>query len=306
VDVFITCGLIIGASISMVPLVAMFPHDDSTPKRTHSAVDTPETDNMEDSVTLTATTPLLEGSSDTSEASEPEASKMSHASISTLFSVLLRSATIDLWLSVGLVVQIFRNPITRPIMMVNFGITLAGSIATVSTQWASTTFRTSISSIDKITAMEQIISAATLVALPFLGKYVIQPRLGMRANGAVDFYVIVGSLMDSAAGLLIIGMAPSLKIYAVGVAISATSMGSWDALRSFATIKLPNKDLVEGLYISIRTVSTLAAIIGAPLWSGLFMWLLGHPQIPPGVLYLACSLLVSVCLIITLRMPRPR
>jgi hypothetical protein len=231
---------------------------------------------------------------------------MSHAPISTMFGVLLRSATIDLWLSVGLVVQTFRHPFTRPIMMVFFGITLAASIAGVSTQWASTTFHASISSIDRITAMGQIISATTLVVLPVLAKYAIQPRLRRRASGTADFCVVVGSLLTSVAGLMIIGMAPSLTIYAIGVAVSATNVGTWDALRAFATTNLSNKDLTEGLYVSICTVQTLAGIVGAPLWSGLFMWLLGHPQVPPGVLYLGCSLLAFTCLIITLLIPRPR
>lgn len=289
VNVFITCGLIVGVYVALVPLVALFPHDHPALKQTYNTDDA----SVEECSSLVA-----------GHGSALEAHKTPKGPVPTMFRVLLRAATVDLRLSIKLVVQTVRDPFTRPVMMLYFGTTLASCISITTQQWASGTFHTGLSNIDKVTAMEQIVSAVTLLALPALARYILHPRL--RTKEAVDFWVIVGSLLTSIAGALIIATAPSLAAYAVGVAVAATGMGLSDALRSFATSALSDKDLVQRLYISIRTVQTLAAMVGAPLWSGFFVWLLNHPNLSRGSLYLGNAFLVFVCLLLAMSLRRSR
>jgi hypothetical protein len=308
VNVFITCCLIIGAYVVMVPLVALFPRDGSTPKHTYNTDDASDEEcqslmsanDPATSVQPSDASSLLVADHD----SAPEAYKTPTRPPVTMFDALLRAATVDLPLSIMLVVQTIRDPFTRPVMILYFIFTLAGCISLTTQQWASGTFHTGISNIDKVTAMEQIISAATLLALPVLARYFLRPRL--RSKEAVDFCVMVGSMLTNIAGALIIAAAPSLAIYAGGVAVAATGIGIADALRSFATSSLSDKNLVERLYISIRTVQTLAAIVGAPLWSGSFVWLVSHPNLPRGSLYLEYAFLVFVCLVLALSLWRSR
>ena len=212
----------------------------------------------------------------------------------TMFHSLLRAATVDLYLSVELLIQTMRHPFTRRIMMLYFGATLAMCIGVTTPQWPSGSFHTRISNVSQVSAMEQIVSALTLFTLPLLSRYVLRPRLHTKA--AVDYWIIVASMLANITGGLVIAMAPSLAVYAGGSAIAAMGMGLSDALRSFATSTLSNKELIERLYVSIRTVQTLAAIVGTPLWSGFFVWILHHPNVPRGLLYLGYTCVVLVCL----------
>lgn len=308
VDVFITCGLIIGVYVLLTLLVALFPRDDpapAAPARTYNTSDA----SVEECRSLMSADALASsippGASSTpvvGHAVAPPGPPKRPAP--TVFGSLLRAATVDLYLSMELVIQTVRHPFTRRVMILYFGTTLAACIGITTPQWASGTFHTGISNVDQVTAMEQIVSALTLLSLSSLTRYLLRPWL--RTKKAVDFCLIAASLVASITGALFIAAAPSLPVYAVGVAIGATGMGLSDALRSFATSALASKELVQRLYMSIRTVQTLAAIVGTPLWSGFFVWILHHPNVPRGLLYLGYAGVLSVCLLFALFLRAPR
>jgi len=307
VNVFITCGLIVGIYVMLVPLVASFPRDRPTPSQTYNEGDASgeECRSLMPDNALAISVPHGASSSPMMEHGNAlGAHKTPKGPVPTMFRALVRAATVDLHLSIQLVLQTIRHPFTRPVMILYFGTTLASCISLTTQQWASSTFHTSISNIDKVTAMEQIISAATLLALPWLARYFLHPRL--HTKKAVDFAVVLGSLMVTIVGVLIIASAPSLLAYGMGVAVAATGIGLSDALRSLATTALSDKDLVQKLYMSIRTVQTLAAMIGAPLWSGFFVWLLDHPSVSRGTLYLGHALIMFLCLLLAISLQRSR
>lgn len=303
VNVFITCCLIIGVYVLMVLLVALFPRDDPAPSpaRTYNTSDASAEECRSLMSADALATSIPPGASSTPVVGHgvaPPKSPKPKGPAPTVFRSLLRASTVDLYLSMELVIQTVRHPFTRQVMVLYFGTTLASCIGITTPQWASGSFHTGISNVDKVTAMEQIVAALSLLALPLLTRYILRPWL--RTKKAVDFCVIVASLVASIAGALFIALAPSLPVYAVGVAIGAMGMGLSDALRSFATSALSNKELVQRLYMSIRTVQTLAAIVGTPLWSGFFVWILQHPNVPRGLLYLGYAGVVSVCLLFAL------
>ncbi|CAN9469169.1 unnamed protein product [Alternaria alternata] len=304
VNVFITCGLVVSVYVALVPLVAMFPRDLPTQKQVYNMDDA----SAEERRSLISADDLVPPNDRSSLVADHggalEAHKTSKGPVPTMFRALLRAATVELRLSIMLVAQTIRHPLTRPVMLIYFGTTLASCISLTTQQWASGTFHTGISNIDKVTAMEQVVSATTLLALPGLAAYLLRWR--QRSKEAVDYLIIVGSLSTSLAGVLIIAMAPSLTIYAVGVAVAATSMGLSDALRSYATSAVAEKDMVQRLYMSIRTVQTLAAIVGSPLWSGYFVWLIKHPNVPRGSLYLGNAFLVFCSLLSAMSLRKSR
>jgi hypothetical protein len=307
VNVFITCALIVGVYVVLVPLVSLFPRDHPASRHNYNTDDgsVEEAQSLMSANALaTSVPPGASSSLVAGHGGALEAHKTPKGPVPTMLRALLRAATVDLHLSIKLVIQTVRDPFTRPVMILYFGITLAACISLTTQQWASGSFNTGISNIDKITSMEQIISAVTLLALPGLARYVLHPCL--RTKQAVDYWVLVGSLLASAVGALIIAMAPSLAVYAMGVAVAATGVGVSDSLRSFATRSLSDKDQIQRLYMSIRTVQTLAAIIGAPLWSSFFVWLLDHPAVSRGSLYLGNAFLVFVCLLLVMSLRRFR
>ncbi|EFR00819.1 hypothetical protein MGYG_03823 [Nannizzia gypsea CBS 118893] len=219
-----------------------------------------------------------------------------------LWKSVLRASTVDLYLSLQLIVQALRNPLTLRVMSMFFTYTLAGTVSSTSQQWASSTFHASLASIDKITSMEQIMSAIFLLILPIVSQRLLRPRL--RGKQDTDLWVIMGSLTVGAFGALIISMAPSLKIYALGVAVGACAVGMADSLRSFATSALSDTESLQSLYMCIRTLQSLAAIVGTPLWGGIFLLILkSGGALPPGFLYFSTSLvfLFTLYLAIPLR-----
>ncbi|RDL36297.1 Major facilitator superfamily, general substrate transporter [Venustampulla echinocandica] len=216
-----------------------------------------------------------------------------------LWQTVLRAATVDLFLSAQFVAQALRNPLTLRVMSIFFTYTLAGTVSGISQQWASGTFHATLANVDKITSMEQIISAVVLFALPTFSKRLLRPRL--RGKQDTDLWVITASLVFCVFGSLIMAMAPSIVIYALGVAVSALSVGLADSLRSFATTALSDTETLESLYMSIRTMQSLAAIVGTLLWGGVFLLILNSDGgLPPGLLFFATCLVLLVSLYSTI------
>lgn len=138
--------------------------------------------------------------------------------------------------------------------------------------------------------MEQITSALTLFTLPLLSKNVLRPRL--HTKQAVDFWIIVPSLIVYLLGYLVIAVAPSMAIAAIGVGLS-------DALRSFVTTGSSNEEAVLKLFLGIHAAQALVSIADMPLWSGFFLWILNNPSLPRSLLFLGNAGIILVCLLMT-------
>ncbi|KAF2023301.1 hypothetical protein EK21DRAFT_118908 [Setomelanomma holmii] len=297
VNVFITYGLVIGVYVMLFGLVALFPNHHEPAHRSYGTDDI----SAEECRQLISVDPMGAQvlSSPTSKADDNGqlSTEDTKGHESVLYRVLLCAATGDLYFSTKLVVLTVCHPFIRQVIMLFFGSTLVMSISMTVTQWASSTFHSSLANVEQTAAMEQVILAVTLLALPLLTNYVL--RLGLHTQETVHIHIIVASLLASLSGVLVIGVAPSLAIYAVGVAIAPAGMGLSDALRSFATSGSSKKDATQRFYISIRTIQTLAAVVGTPLWSGLFLWMLSNPDIPRGLLYLSNAGVLLVCFLLT-------
>ncbi|KAK9435861.1 Major facilitator superfamily domain, general substrate transporter [Metarhizium brunneum] len=216
-----------------------------------------------------------------------------------LLQTVLRAATVDLLLSIQFVVQALQNPLTLRVMSIFFTYTLAGTVSGTSQQWASSTFHTSLADVDKVTSMEQVVSAVVLFSLPTVSQRLLRPRLRSKQN--TDLSVITASLVFCAFGALVMSLAPSIGIYAVGVAVSALGVGLADSLRSFATSALSDTETLESLYMSIRTMQSLAAIVGTPLWGGIFLLILkSDGGLAPGLLFFATGIVFLVSLYSTM------
>ncbi|KAK5632804.1 hypothetical protein RRF57_008518 [Xylaria bambusicola] len=293
-NVWLLCLLIVCAYVLLIACAYLLPHQRHDDLSDRSYIER-ETASVEercslvstDSTAPSPTRPLRIESPSAGVATKPD---------STVSRTLLRAATVDIYLSVELVIQTVRHPFTRHVMILFFAYTLAGTISGTSPQWASSTFNARLANVDQIRGMEMIISALVLVSLPVLSSYVLRPWL--RTKQAVDIWVITASMLALLTGTLIMAMAPSLVVYAIGVAISALGVGVSDALRSFATSVLSDGDALERLYVCIRTMQSLASIAGTPLWSGFFLLILSNPLLPHALLFLGNAFVYLVCLIL--------
>lgn len=71
------------------------------------------------------------------------------------------------------------------------------------------------------------------------------------------------------------GFAPEKVTYILALTLWKLGHGLVDALRSYVTGLLENKEDLEQLYMGIGMVETLAGMIATAAWSGLFAMVLG-------------------------------
>ncbi|KHN99774.1 Major facilitator superfamily domain, general substrate transporter [Metarhizium album ARSEF 1941] len=290
--VWLLCSIVIAICALVVLLICLLPnHHKSLYAEQENILDDEQSPRSSLSHSSSPTTSLLDGAAGSHLAS--------HGPPAALWRSVLRAASVDLFLSLQLVLQALRNPLTLRVMSIFFTYTLAGTVSGTSQQWASSTFRTTLANVDKITSMEQVISAVVLFALPAVSQQLLRPRL--RGKQDTDLCVITASLVLAVFGALIMAVAPSIGVYASGVAVSALGVGLADSLRSFATSALSDTETLQSLYMSIRTMQSLAAIVGTPLWAGIFLFILkSDGGLPPGLLFFATCLVLLVSLYSTM------
>ncbi|EFY94863.1 Major facilitator superfamily domain, general substrate transporter [Metarhizium robertsii ARSEF 23] len=289
--VWLLCSIVICICALVMLLICLLPnHHKSLYPEEENISDAEDSPRSSASQASSPATSLLNGEQDGRGASQGPP---------PLWQTVLRAATVDLLLSIQFVVQALRNPLTLRVMSIFFTYTLAGTVSGTSQQWASSTFHTSLADVDKVTSMEQVVSAIVLFSLPTVSQRLLRPRLRSKQN--TDLWVITASLVFCAFGALVMSLAPSIGIYAVGVAVSALGVGLADSLRSFATSALSDTETLESLYMSIRTMQSLAAIVGTPLWGGIFLLILkSDGGLPPGLLFFATGIVFLVSLYSTM------
>ncbi|KAH0598372.1 hypothetical protein MHUMG1_03670 [Metarhizium humberi] len=290
-QVWLLCSIVICICALVMLLICLLPnHHKSLYPEEENISDAEDSPRSSASQASSPATSLLNGEQDGRGASQGPP---------PLWQTVLRAATVDLLLSIQFVVQALRNPLTLRVMSIFFTYTLAGTVSGTSQQWASSTFHTSLADVDKVTSMEQVVSAIVLFSLPTVSQRLLRPRLRSKQN--TDHWVITASLVFCAFGALVMSLAPSIGIYAVGVAVSALGVGLADSLRSFATSALSDTETLESLYMSIRTMQSLAAIVGTPLWGGIFLLILkSDGGLPPGLLFFATGIVFLVSLYSTI------
>lgn len=96
-------------------------------------------------------------------------------------------------------------------------------------------------------------------------------------------------------GILCIGFAPTKVSYIVGVTVWRLGHGLMDALRSYVTGLLENKEDVEQLYLGIGMVETLGAMIATAAWSELFATVLKKGYLLSRLPFMETSVILLGC-----------
>ncbi|KAK2823866.1 hypothetical protein FQN49_007538, partial [Arthroderma sp. PD_2] len=178
--VWVLCSLVICVCALVILLICLLPnHHKSLYPEEHNILAEEGVHRSSDSPPTSPATSLLGG----------EEGLITSSSRPSLWRSVLRASTVDLYLSLQLILQALRNPLTLRVMSMFFTYTLAGTVTGTSQQWASSTFNAPLASVEKIISMEQIISAVQLLILPLVSKHVLRPRL--RGKQATDLWVIV-------------------------------------------------------------------------------------------------------------------
>ncbi|PVH87419.1 hypothetical protein DL98DRAFT_635069 [Cadophora sp. DSE1049] len=166
------------------------------------------------------------------------------------------------------------SSLSRTTMFTFFLLTCGANIRVVFVQWPSVTYGWILAEVHAIISYEAVISSILFLTLPTISHKILKPRLGGSVS-EVDLFVTKFSAVAHVVGILCIGLAPTKASYIVGVTVWRLGHGLMDALRSYVTGLLDNKEDVEQLYLGIGMVETLGAMIATASWSGLFAKVLG-------------------------------
>ncbi|KAK0120854.1 hypothetical protein ONS96_011054 [Cadophora gregata f. sp. sojae] len=184
--------------------------------------------------------------------------------------------------------------LSRITMFTFFLLTCGANIRVVFIQWPSITYGWILAEVHAIISYEAVISAILFLTLPTISHKILKPRLGGSVLEA-DLFVTKFSAVAHVLGILCIGFAPTRASYILGVTIWRLGHGLMDALRSYVTGLLENKDDVQQLYLGIGMVETLGAMIATAAWSGIFAKVLGKGYLLSRFPFMADSVILFGC-----------
>ena len=186
------------------------------------------------------------------------------------------------------------SSLSRTTLFTFFLLTCGANIRVVFVQWPSVTYGWILAEVQAIISYEAVISSILFLILPTISHKILKPRLGGSVS-EVDLFVTKFSAVAHVVGILCIGFAPTNASYVVGVTVWRLGHGLLDALRSYVTGLLENKEDIEQLYLGIGMVETLGAMIATAAWSGLFAKVLGQGYLLSRLPFMASSMILLGC-----------
>ena len=111
------------------------------------------------------------------------------------------------------------------------------------------------------------------------------------STAEVDLFITQMSLFANAIGMVCLGFSASAGFFILALCVYTSGMGLADSLTSYGTSTLPAEDEIGNFYVRQGLINILAAMAGAPIWSGLFSFILKRGMLPLGTPFWACTLL---------------
>ena len=165
------------------------------------------------------------------------------------------------------------SAITGLTLITSFFLTLTSGVRIIFTQWASVHYGWLIADVQVLNSFEMVISGIVLLSLPIISKRFLLPRLS--STSKVDILLASGSLIALFLGLLSMALSPDRLSYIISISVYTLGSGIPDAVRSFATGLVTNKEEVEKLYLGIGILSTLGGMAASSMWSWIFSFGMG-------------------------------
>jgi hypothetical protein len=142
---------------------------------------------------------------------------------------------------------------------------------------------------------------ALLLILPALSKALDRFLPPIRR----DLRISLGSVLTIAAGYVLMALAASPTVFAVGLSISSLGVGFFPALRSVATALVDEAE-IGLLGTTIALMEGLGAIIAGPMMAGTFKFSMTLHGVWLGLPYMTATALVLIACWATLVIRVPR
>ena len=107
----------------------------------------------------------------------------------------------------------------------------------------------------------------------------------------VDLFIVQAALLANMVGMVGFGFSSPALFFILALCIYTAGSGVYDSLTAYGTLTLPPGEKVSEFYVHIGLINTLAALVGAPLWSWIFSVVLRSGFLPLGLPFWVCAAL---------------
>ena len=165
---------------------------------------------------------------------------------------------------------------------------LAITIETLLPQYTSLVLHWPLATVNRALALKALVSSMMLFALPSLRKWFLEPRMGTLQ---VDLLITQVSLLTNTIGVIGLAFSAPAASFILALCVYTSGIGLADSLTAYGTFTLSPGEKVSEFYMRTGLINTIAAMIGASLWSAAFSLVLRSGFLPLGVPFWMCAAL---------------
>ena len=155
-------------------------------------------------------------------------------------------------------------------------------------QYISLVLHWPLAAVNRALALKALVSSLMLFTLPTLRKWYLESRMGTLQ---VDLLITQVSLLTNTIGVIGLGFSAPAVFFILALCIYTSGAGLADSLTAYGTFTLPPGEDVSEFYMRTGLINTIAAMIGAPLWSAVFSLVLRSRFLPLGLPFWICAAL---------------
>lgn len=158
-------------------------------------------------------------------------------------------------------------------------------------QYTSLLLSWPLATVNMVMALKSLISALALFVLPTLRKIYLEPRMNTQQ---IDLFITQASLVANTVGVIGMGISAPVGFFVLSLCIYTSGTGLADSLTTYGTVTLPPGETVSQFYVRTGLINTIAALVGAPLWSAIFSIVVKSSALPLGLPFWLCALLFGM------------
>ena len=162
----------------------------------------------------------------------------------------------------------------------------AANIQVLLPQYTSLALKWTFATVNAALATKTFASTVVLFSLPTVRKLFLEPRMD---TPHIDLLITRVSIITNLIGMAGIGIATSAWLFVVFLCISTSGVGLVDSLYAYGTHNLPPGEGITELYLRFGLVQTIAGLMGAPLWSIIFSFVLKSRFLPFALPFWLCA-----------------
>lgn len=155
-------------------------------------------------------------------------------------------------------------------------------------QYISLVLHWPLATVNRVLALKALVSALMLFALPTLRKCYLEPRM---STLQVDLFITQLSLVTNTIGVIGLGFSAPALFFILALCVYTSGTGLSDSLTSYGTFTLPPGEEISEFYMRTGLITNIAAMIGAPLWSAVFSFVIRSGSLPLGTPFWMCATL---------------